>query len=70
MKIKRPVSNQPIPKHAKRVFKGVIFDVYQWKQKMYDGSFKTFEKIKRPDTVIVFPVLDNGKILLTKQSQP
>ena len=70
MKLKKPLSNQPIPKKAKRVFKGVIFDVYQWKQKMYDGSTKTFEKIKRPDTVIIFPILNNEKILLTNQSQP
>lgn len=70
MKIKRPLSDQPIPKHAKKVFKGVIFDVYQWKQKMYDGTTETFEKAKRQDTVIVFPVLDSGKVLLTKQSQP
>ncbi len=37
---------------------------------MYDGSKKIFEKIKRPDTVVVFPVLDDGTILLTKQHQP
>lgn len=70
MKITRPKSKQPLPKKAKKVFSGKIFDVYQWKQKMFDGSEETFEKLKRPDTVIVFPVLDDGKILLTKQQQP
>ncbi len=30
MKIERPQPKQPIPEHAKRVFRGVIFDVYQW----------------------------------------
>lgn len=69
-KIKRPKSAQPIPKHAKCVFKGVMFDVYQWEQEMYDGTKKTFEKLKRPDSVAVFPILPNGKILLTRQSQP
>lgn len=70
MKIERPKSNQPIPENAKCVYKGKIFDVYQWEQEMYDGTKKTFEKIKRPDTVVVFPVLDDGKILLTEQEQP
>ena len=69
MEIKRPPSKQPIPPKAKRVFKGVIFDVYQWKQKMFDGSTKIFEKIKRADSVNVFPVVD-GKIILTEQKQP
>ena len=68
--IQRPVSKQPIPEHAECVFKGKIFDIYQWKQVMYDGSTQTFEKIQRPDTVVVFAVLDNGKIILTKQEQP
>jgi 8-oxo-dGTP pyrophosphatase MutT (NUDIX family) len=70
MKIERPKSKQPIPENAKKVFKGVIFDVYQWEQEMFDGTKKTFEKIKRADTVVVFGVLPDGKILLTEQEQP
>jgi ADP-ribose pyrophosphatase len=70
MDIQRPKSKQPIPDHAKRVFKGVIFDVYQWEQEMYDGTKAIFEKLKRPDTVVVFPVLPDGRILLTEQEQP
>lgn len=37
---------------------------------MYDGTYSTFEKLKRPDTVVVFAVLDDGSILLMKQEQP
>ena len=37
---------------------------------MYDGTHSTFEKLKRPDSVVVFGVLDDGSILLTKQQQP
>ena len=37
---------------------------------MFDGSVDTFEKLKRPDTVVVFGVLPDGRILLTKQEQP
>lgn len=70
MNIERPKSVFPIPEHAQCVFKGQLFDVYQWEQEMYDGIKKVFEKIKRPDSVVVFPVLPDGRILLTKQSQP
>lgn len=59
-----------IPQNAKRVFKGVIYDVYQWQQKLFDGSTATFEMLKRPDTVVVFPVTEDQKIIITKQEQP
>lgn len=70
MKIDRPKSKQPLPENAQKVFEGVMFDVYQWEQEMFDGTKETFEKLKRPDTVVVFAVLNDGKILLTKQEQP
>jgi len=70
MKINRPKSKQPIPDNAKKVFGGVLFDVYQWEQELFDGTKTLFEKLKRPDTVVVFPVLDDGKIILTEQEQP
>ena len=59
-----------IPQNAKCVFKGILFDVYQWEQEMFDGTRAIFEKLKRPDTVIIFPVLPDGQILLTEQEQP
>lgn len=46
IKIKRPKSKQPIPSFAKKVFKGIMFDVYQWQQKMFEGKLETFEKMK------------------------
>lgn len=49
-----------IPPTATRVFKGVIFDVYQWQQKLFDGSSATFEALKRPNTVQVIATR-NGK---------
>ncbi len=58
-----------VPKHAKRVFKGIIFDVYQWQQKMYDGKKTTFEVAKRQNTVIVVATVKN-KIVIIKQKQP
>ncbi len=70
MEIPKPVSKQPIPAHARKVFTGVMFDVYQWEQELYDGRVVMFEKLKRPDTVVVYAITGEGKILLTKQEQP
>ena len=58
-----------LPKNAKRVFKGEIFEVWQWPQKTYDGSVETFEMLKRPDTAVVIPVVGD-KILILTQAQP
>jgi 8-oxo-dGTP pyrophosphatase MutT (NUDIX family) len=58
-----------IPDNASLAFKGQIFDVYQWPQIMFDGSTKTFEMLKRPDTVQIILVRDN-KILLVEDEQP
>ena len=58
-----------IPKQAKRVFKGVIFDVYQWKQKMFDGSYEIFEMLKRPDTVQIIATKGDN-ILIAEEEQP
>ncbi len=64
------LSRQPIPSHAQRVFKGEIFDVYQWEQELYDGTTATFEKLRRSDTAGVIPVTDDGQILLIREEQP
>lgn len=58
-----------LPKQAKIVFKGKIFDVYQWPQKLYDGSTATFEMLKRPYTVQIISTIGD-KILISKQIQP
>ncbi len=58
-----------VPAQAKRVFKGVIYDVYQWPQKRFDGSQATFEMLKRPDTVKVIAIKDD-KIVALFEEQP
>lgn len=58
-----------LPKNAKRVFKGEIFEIWQWRQKMFDGSVKIFERAKRQDSVIVIATTGN-KIIVLKQKQP
>ncbi len=58
-----------IPETAERVFEGQVFDVYQWPQKMFDGSTATFEMAKRCETVTVIGVAQN-KILVINDEQP
>lgn len=58
-----------LPKEATCVFKGKIHDVYQWRQQMFDGSYETFERIKRPDSVQIIATKDN-QILISKEEQP
>lgn len=58
-----------VPENAERVFEGIIYDTYQWKQQQYDGSTKTFEMLKRPDTVKTIAVNEN-KIIVLEQEQP
>lgn len=59
----------PIPKKAKKVFKGIIFDVYQWPQKMFDGSYATFERVIRQNTVVIIATVKNT-LVIVKQKQP
>lgn len=58
-----------VPTHAKKVFTGTIFDVYQWEQEMYDGTTKTFEALKRPSTIQIIPVCGD-KLFLAHEEQP
>ena len=66
----RPVARTKKPDNAQKVFEGVLFNVYQWPQKMFDGSTITFESLERRDTVTIIPVTEDGKIIMTKQEQP
>ncbi len=58
-----------LPPNAKRVFKGIIFDVYHWEQKLYDGTSSTFEMLKRPGTIQIIPTVGD-QILLSYEEQP
>lgn len=58
-----------LPENSKCVFRGILFDVYQWPQKMFDGSVQTFEMLKRADTAEIIAT-KNGKIMLQEQEQP
>lgn len=64
-----PKDSVLIPDQAERAFKGMIFDVYQWPQKLFDGSEHRFEMLKRPDTVTAICVVED-KILAINDEQP
>ena len=64
------MTKNPIPPHAKKVFNGQIFDVYQWEQEMFDGSYKTFEKISRNDSAVIIAITKDKKIVIEYQDQP
>lgn len=64
-----PKNARLVPTKAEKVFHGEIYDVYQWPQKLFDGSTATFEMVSRPDTVKVIAV-KNDKIVIVKQRQP
>ncbi len=59
-----------IPDNAKKVFEGIIFDVYHWDQEMFDGTIATFEAVKRKDSVTIIAVTEDGNIILNEEEQP
>ncbi|OGZ42844.1 MAG: hypothetical protein A3J55_03170 [Candidatus Ryanbacteria bacterium RIFCSPHIGHO2_02_FULL_45_17b] len=58
-----------LPPNAKLAFKGVIFEVWQWEQEMFDGTTETFERIWRLPTVEIIATVGD-KILIEEQDQP
>jgi len=59
-----------IPKQAKKVFTGVLFDVYQWSQKLFDGRTATFEMLKRKHSIQALAVTKDKKIIVLKEQHP
>ncbi len=58
-----------VPDRAELVFKGKLYDTYQWEQEMFEGGTATFEMLKRPYNGCVIPVIDD-KIMILEQVQP
>jgi len=59
-----------IPKNAKKVFCWKTFDVYQWKQKMFDWTIKIFEKLKRNDSIDIIAISENNEIFILEEQHP
>lgn len=58
-----------VPETAELAYMGMIFEVYQWDQDLFDGTFQRFEMLKRTDTVTAICVVDD-KILVIDDEQP
>jgi ADP-ribose pyrophosphatase len=58
-----------LPPTARLVFKGVIFEVWQWDQEMFDGTTEVFEKVWRHPTVEIIATVGDH-IILEEQDQP
>jgi len=69
MKRVLPAGATTIPAEAECVFSGIMFDVYHWPQKLFDGSTATFEMLKRPDTVQLI-IIHEGKVVCQNEEQP
>lgn len=59
-----------IPPHATRVFSGVLFDVFQWEQVLFDGSTATFEAARRVPSVQVLATTPDDRLILLREEQP
>lgn len=65
-----PKNAKLIPEQAECKFRGELFDVYQWPQRLFGGSMATFEMLKREDTVVIIALLtpEEQKQLRREQS--
>lgn len=69
--MKKTIPNKSvlIPSEAELVFKGLVYDVYQWQQTLFDGSHDTFEMLKRADTVVTLAIVED-KLIVLDDDQP
>lgn len=58
-----------LPSHARNVFKGQIWDIWQWEQEEFDGTTKIYERAVRADSVTVIPIVGEH-VLIQHQEQP
>ena len=58
-----------LPKNAKQVHNGILFNVYQWEQEMFNGTTETFERLTRVPSVEVIASIGED-ILTIVQEQP
>lgn len=59
-----------IPEHVKCLFKGVLHEVWQWEQEQFDGSFKTFECLRRRDGLTIVAITEDKKFIINYEEHP
>lgn len=68
--IARPPAKLQRGEGAKIMAQGNFFKIWQWPQKLYDGSEVIFESVSRADTVTILALTADKKVIMTKQTQP
>ncbi len=63
------MANKKIPEDATKVFSNRFFEVYEKEVKQFDGSYKTFERVRSYDTAKAICVVDD-KIIIEHEEQP
>lgn len=56
--------NKKIPSDATCVFAGKLFQVYHKEMEQFDGSYKTFERVRAYDAAKALCIVDNSIIVL------
>ena len=59
-----------IPPHARCVFSGVLFDVFQWEQELFDGSTAAVEAVRRLPSVQILATTPDDRVILLREEQP
>ena len=62
--------SEKIPDKSELVFKGRNWSVYQWHEKMYDGTDELFEGLRKNSSGVKIIATMNGKVLFTRERQP
>ena len=65
----KKVKMEKIPEHARCVFKGLSFAVWQWDQVEFDGNTKVYEVVERFLPTLWAIAIVDGKILINQEEQ-
>ena len=57
------------PRNARLVFKGRVYSIYQWPQRLFDGRTVTYEAVWRPASVNIIATVGK-RFLVTRERQP
>lgn len=62
--------HKKIPQEARLAYKGKMFEVWEWDQEMFDGTYEVFEMIRRNNSSIIIPITKDGLIIVNYEEQP
>lgn len=61
------MANKKIPADATKVFSTKLFEVYTKEQEQFNGSFKTFERVRTYDIAKAICIVDDEIIVLHEE---